>query len=133
MNFGKRVLSAVIVLGCLAVFASPASAHNIFKKKISSEFPNVKISCNMCHVAKEPKSVRNEYGELFTKTFESKTLSADLAAMKDKKVDRAEIKKFEEEVMLKEFEKAYEKIKVMTFKDLLEAGVIQGAEVKEEK
>lgn len=133
MNSGKRILCCLMVLGCLAVFATPAAAHNIFKKKVASEFPNLKVTCNMCHVDKEPKSVRNEYGKLFTKTFESKTLSADLAAMKDKKVDREEIKKFEEEVMLKEFDQAYEKIKAMTFKDLVEAGVIPGATPKEEK
>ena len=75
-----------------------------------------------------PKTQRNLYGKLFHKTFESKTLTADLKTKKG-----AEKKAFETEVLAVEFDKAFEKVKTMTFHDLIEAGVIDGITEKEEE
>lgn len=95
---------------------------------MEAAFPKKKISCNACHVEKKPKTERGAYGKLFSKTFESKTLTADWKALKG-----AEKKAFEKEKLGPEFDKAYEKIKAMTFQDLVEAGVIAGITEKEEE
>ena len=115
----------MLAMGCVLAFSTTASAHKIFKDKLSEKYPNVKISCNACHVKGEKKSVRNNYGKLFFKTFENKKLTAEMPD------DRDEKKEYAEKVMIPEFEKAFEKIKVMTFNDLVEAGVIPGITVPE--
>ena len=94
---------------------------------MAAKYPKKSISCNTCHIKGESKTERNAYGKLFHKTFESKTLSADFKAKgKDEK------KAFETEVLTVEFDKAFEKIKAMTFHDLIEAGAIDGITQKEE-
>ncbi len=125
MNRGKSLLCMMLAMGCVLAFSTTASAHKIFKDKLSEKYPNVKISCNACHVKGEKKSVRNNYGKLFFKTFENKKLTAEMPD------DRDEKKEYAEKVMIPEFEKAFEKIKVMTFNDLVEAGVIPGITVPE--
>ena len=125
MNRGKSLLCMMLAMGCVLAFSTTASAHKIFKDKLSEKYPNVKISCNACHVKGEKKSVRNNYGKLFFKTFENKKLTAEMPD------DRDEKKEYAEKVMIPEFEKAFEKIKVMTFNDLAEAGVIPGITVPE--
>ncbi len=125
MNRGKSLLCMMLAMGCVMAFSTTASAHKIFKDKLSEKYPNVKISCNACHVKGEKKSVRNNYGKLFFKTFENKKLTAEMPD------DRDEKKEYAKKVMIPEFEKAFEKIKVMTFNDLVEAGVIPGITVPE--
>ncbi|MFK7769656.1 MAG: hypothetical protein AB8B55_20775 [Mariniblastus sp.] len=120
MNRGKSLLCMMLAIGCALAFNSTASAHKVFKDKLSAKYPNLKVSCNACHVKGEKKSVRNNYGKLFFKTFENKKLTAEMPK------DRDEKKEYTEKVMAPEFEKAFEKIKAMTFADLMEAGVIDG-------
>ena len=126
MNPGKS-LCFLVMVSCV-LFCAEAQAHSIFKKRLQAQYPNKKISCNTCHVDKKPKSERNLYGKLFHKTFESKTLTADHKAKKG-----PERKAFETEVLAVEFDKAFEKVKAMTFHDLVEAGVIDGITEKEEE
>ena len=121
MNRGKGLLYLVLALGCSVVFTVPVSAHSAFKKQLASKYPNMKVSCNACHVKQQPKTVRNNYGQLFSKTFENKTLTADWKAKKGPMK-----KEFEKAVMVPAFDAAFEKIKVMTLHDLIEAGVIDG-------
>jgi hypothetical protein len=111
----------LVAVCCAGVFSADASAHNVFKKQLQTKYPDMKISCNVCHVNKEKKTVRNNYGQLLTKMFESKTLTEDLKAKSgdDKK-------KFESDVMIPEFDKAFAKIQKMTFDDLAKAGLIDG-------
>jgi hypothetical protein len=111
----------LVAVCCAGVFSADASAHNVFKKQLQSKYPDMKISCNVCHVDKEKKSVRYNYGQLLTKTFDSKTLTADL-----KSKSGADKKKFESDVMIPEFDKAFGKIQKMTFDDLAKAGLIVG-------
>lgn len=127
MNQSKS-FCLLLLAGCMLLFCGEAQAHSVFKKRMQASYPNKKISCNACHVDKQPKTERNAYGKLFTKTFENKTMSADI---KDKK--GAEKKAFETEVLAVEFDKAFEKVKAMTFHDLVEAGVIDGITEKEEE
>jgi len=119
----------LMLAGCMLLFCGDAQAHSVFKKQMAAKYPNKKISCNTCHVEKQPKTERNAYGKLFHKTFESKTLTADFKA----KGSRAEKKAFETEVMAVEFDKAFEKVKAMTVHDLIEAGVIEGITEKEKE
>jgi cytochrome c553 len=118
----------LVAICCAGVFSADASAHNVFKKQLQAKYPNMKISCNTCHVPKEKKSVRNGYGKLLIKMFDSKTLTADL-----KTKSGEEKKKFETEVMAPEFDKAFAKLQKMTFDDLAKAGVIDGITPKEEE
>ena len=118
----------LVAVCCTFVFSSPASAHNAFKKQLEAKYPNMKVTCLVCHVDKEKKTVRNNYGKLLTKTFSSQTLSADLKAKSG-----AEKKEFEAKVMIPEFNKAMAKIQAMTFDDLAKAGLIAGINVKEDE
>ena len=127
MNLGKSLFLLVVAV-CVFFLGGEAQAHSVFKKRMQAMYPKKKISCNTCHVDKQSKTKRNLYGKLFHKTFESKTLTADLKAKKG-----AEKKKFETEVLAVEFDKAFEKVKAMTFHDLIEAGVIGGITEKEEE
>jgi len=106
---------------------SSASAHSVFKKKLAEKYPEKKVSCNACHDPKD-KKIRNSYGKLLQKQFESKTLTADWKEKKGK-----EKKEFEADVMAPEFEKAFEKVKAMTVHDLIEAGFFDRIDTPEEK
>ena len=127
MNRGKSFLCMMLAIGCVLAFSTTASAHKVFKDELSKKYPKLKISCNACHVKGEKKTVRNNYGKLFFKTFENKKLTAEMPK------DRDEKKEYAAKVMLPEFEKAFEKIKVMTFADLMEAGVIAGIDKPEDE
>ena len=116
-----------MLAGCMILFGGTAQAHSVFKKQLEAKYPKMKISCNTCHIDKKPKTERNAYGKLFFKTFENKTMSADAKAKKG-----AEKKDFEKDVMVPEFNKAFDKVKAMTFHDLIEAGAIDGITQKEE-
>lgn len=123
-----KIFCMFVAVGCMLVLSGNADAHGVFKKQLQTKYPNKKISCNACHVDKKPKTERNAYGKLFSKTFENKTLTKDWKSKKG-----AEKKTFETDVMAVEFNKAYDKVKAMTFHDLVEAGVIEGIEDKEEE
>ena len=114
-----------IVAGLLlavSAFATPsAEAHAVFKKYLSEKMPDKKFNCNVCHVPKQNKNVRNSYGQLFIKVMNKPTLTKD---WKSKSGDAK--KAYEKDVMLPAFDKAYTKISKMTFADLLENELIDG-------
>ena len=124
---GKSLLCGLLIIGSCLAFTSSASAHSAFKKKMAEKYPGKKVSCNACHHPKD-KKIRNAYGKLLKKQFESKTLTADWKAKKGK-----EKKQFEADVMVPEFEKAFEKVKAMTVHDLIESGFFEGIDNPEEK
>jgi cytochrome c553 len=123
---GKSLLCLLVVVGSALACASPVSGHSVFKKKLSAEFPNKKVSCNACHDPKD-KKIRNNFGKLLQKQFESKTLTADYKTKKG-----ADKKAFEAAVLTPEFEKAFKKVNAMTVKDLIEAGFFDGVDNPEE-
>ena len=112
---------AGLLLAAFAFATPSAEGHAIFKKYLSEKMPNKKFTCNVCHVAGEKKTVKNSYGKLFIKVIDKPTLSKDW-----KSKSGADKKKFEKEVMLPAFEKAYAKISKLTFADLLEEDLIEG-------
>ena len=118
----------LLALGCSMAFAVPASAHSAFKKQMEAKYPNMKISCNACHVDKQPKTTRNKYGQLLSKTIGNKTLTTDWKAKKG-----AEKKDYETKVMVPAFNKAFETVKAMTVHDLIEAGMFDGITNREEE
>ncbi len=124
---GKSLLCGLMVLASCFAMTSTASAHSAFKKKMQELYPDKKISCNGCHDPKD-KKIRNAYGKLLQKQFESKTLTADWKAKKGK-----EKKQFEADVMVPEFVKSFEKVKAMTVHDLIEAGFFEGIDNREEE
>ena len=121
----KVIRSTFIIAGLLiAIFAFPTSsveAHAAFKKYLSAKMPNKKLTCNLCHVPQQKKTVRNSYGQLFTKVMNKPNLTKD---WKSKTGDAK--KTYEKDVMVKEFDKAYKKISKMTFADLLKNDLIDG-------
>ena len=111
------VLSGVVLV---SLSASEVSAHGQFKTALGKKYTGVKISCNVCHVKKKPKNIRNDFGKLFDKQFKAAKLSItkDLKAAKAKDKanndrGRTEQKSFEKKIMIPEFEKALKKIKDM--------------------
>ena len=124
----KYVFSILLVTACLFAVSSEAQAHNAFKKYLSSKYPKMKINCNACHVAKQPKTTRNAFGNIYSKVMGIEDLSATFKSKKG-----AEKKAYENDVMVPAFEKAYEKVKKMTYHDMVEAGLIPGVEPKEDK
>ena len=123
----KSVLCLLFVAVCLSAVSSEAQAHNAFKKFLASKYPNKKINCVACHVDKQPKTVRNSFGQIYTKLMGVEDMSATFKSKKG-----GEKKVYETEVMLPAFEKAYEKVKKMTYNDMVEAGLIEGIESEEE-
>ena len=115
----------VLVVGLMGVNSAPADGHNIFKKEISKQFPNMKISCNACHVDKKPKTERNEFGKLFHKQFADQELTKNL---KSKKGD--EKKAYQADVMIPAFQKALKNVTAMTATDIIKAGVVNGIDAK---
>ena len=105
------LLSGLFVFG---VFALPsAHAHKFFKEELEKKYEadNLKVkSCNFCHVAKKPKTERNDLGKLFEKdpAFDGKDFSAKLKKAHDAD-NKAEEEALEAE-MIKAFKKAMEEI-----------------------
>ncbi len=127
MKFGKYVLSFVTVLGFILLAGSPAMAHNAFKKEMAKKYPKMKISCNACHVDKQPKTERNLFGKLFHKQFADQNLTKNWKSKKG-----AEKKEYEAKVMIPAFTKALEKVSSMTYTEIIQEGMVDGIEAKEE-
>ena len=125
IKFGKYFLGMVLVVGLMGVISAPAEGHNIFKKEISKQFPNMKISCNACHVDKKPKTERNDFGKLFHKQFADQELTKNWKSKKG-----AEKKAYEAEVMIPAFQKALKNVTTMTATDIIKAGVVDGIDAK---
>ena len=124
------VMSACLVF----VFAADTQAHMSFKKSLGKKYPDMKVSCNACHVKGKPKTERNEFGKVFFKELKDKKLTEGFKKAKD----AGEHKKYEKEVMVPAFTKALEKIKKMkpkdkemTYDELIKAGEI--AEITKKK
>jgi phosphatidate phosphatase APP1 len=128
VKFGKYVFCAVLTFGLAAWMGTPAMGHNVFKKQLSENFPEMKISCNACHVKGEEKSTRNAFGSLIHKELKDLELTKNYEAIKD----RDEKKKYEAEVMTPAFQKAYKKISAMSFADFVKAGGLEGVEVDDD-
>ena len=102
---------------CLAivmtfVLSQTSDAHIAFKKELSKKYPDMKITCNACHVKKKPKTERNEFGKLFAKELKDKKITENF-----KSKEGAEKKNYAKDVMAPEFKKALEKIKKLKPKD----------------
>jgi len=110
-----------LLLATFAFTTPSVEGHAAFKKYLSAKMPNKKLTCNLCHVPQQKKTVRNSYGQLFTKVMNKPNLTKD---WKSKTGD--DKKTYQKDVMVKEFGKAYEKISKMTFADLLKNDLIDG-------
>lgn len=122
-------LGRVIAIACCFVvtMATCADAHVAFKKALSTKYPEMKITCNACHVEKKPKTERNKFGKLFAKELKDKKITE---TFKGKEAE--ERKKYAKEVMMPEFIKALDKIKKtkpkdqkLTYDELIKAGEIK--------
>ncbi len=129
MKFGKYLFCAVLACGLATWLGTPAMGHNVFKKELSAKFPEMKVSCNACHVKGEEKSTRNAFGTLIHKEFKDLELTKNFKAIKD----RDEKKKYEAEVMTPAFEKAYKKVSSMSFAEFVKAGGLDGVEVDDDE
>lgn len=124
-----RLGRVIAIVFCFVVAtATCADAHVAFKKALSKKYPEMKITCNACHVDKKPKSERNEFGKLFAKELKDKKLTESFKS----KSDIDERKKYVKEVMTPEFVKALDKIKKtkpkdqkLTYDELIKAGEIK--------
>lgn len=136
---GFRGLVASIVTGLLiAIVCIPANGHGIFKKTLEKKYKEegLRVTCNMCHIKGEPKTERNEFGEVFFAEFDGQDLSARWDA-----VEGDERKALETDVMAPEFlaalERIYEKEAAgeaeTTYATQIPAGEIEGSKLRKKK
>ena len=131
MAWIKRI--AIVCLAvCGVVFATnPASGHTVFKKFLQGKYKNLQIKCEACHIKSKPKTVRNEFGNLFYTTLKDKDLTKQWEALKGE-----EKRKFEKETMTPAFEKALEIVKEKKndkdkkYADMISAGEIENMGIK---
>ena len=109
-----RMVGAMVGVFVCLLTTSPALGHTVFKKHLEKKFPTVRVSCEACHNKGKPKTERNEFGELFFAQMKDSKLTEQWSAFGD---DRAGKTKFEKEVMLPAFEKAWEAVKQQKNKD----------------
>jgi hypothetical protein len=119
-----------VVIAAVAV-PPPVVAHGIFKKTLEKKYEGLRITCNMCHVPKEGKEIRNEFGQMFYEELKELDLSAQWNAVKG-----AERKALENDVMAPAILEALEKIvekenaEGKKYGELLPAGLIAGSKLK---
>ncbi len=123
---------AIVALLILSIVAAPpAFAHGIFKKTLEKKYEGLRVTCNMCHIAKESKEVRNEFGNLFYEELKELDLSARWNAVKGK-----ERKDLENDIMAPAILESLEKVAEMEnadgqkYSDLLPAGLVEGSKLK---
>lgn len=125
----------LLVAGSLLIATSggnsPVMAHGIFKKTIETKYEGLRVTCYMCHVKKEEKTVRNEFGELFVVELKGQDLSARWNA-----VEGDERKALENDVMAPAILEALVKIEKKEngdgekYGELIPAGKIEGSKLK---
>ena len=131
----KPITTVILTMVFFSLSAVPASAHMAFKKELNKKYPDMKVTCNACHVKGKKKTERNDFGKLFHKQLKDKKLTEGFKSKKG-----AERKEYEKDVMVPEFKKAFEKIKKMkpkdkeqTYEQLIKAGEMPEITKKEEK
>ena len=123
----KVILPLLVMVVCVFGMTAQANAHALFKKLLAAKYPKLKINCNKCHLDKQPKSKRNVFGQLYTKMMGIEKLTETYKTKKG-----PDKKEYETEVLTPAFEKAYEKMKKMTYDDMIKAGILPGVEKKDE-
>jgi len=121
MRAGKFFVATFFSLSLTLLLANSSEAHSAFKKEMGDKLPDMKVSCNACHVKGEKKTERTSLGKLFTKEMGV----ADMSKTWGEK-SGAEKKEYEKTVMVPAFQKALTKITAMPVEDFLKAGVIDG-------
>ncbi len=121
MRASKFSVATFFSFGLTLLLVNASEAHSGFKKELGNKFPDMKVSCNACHVKGEKKTERTSLGKLFTKEMGV----ADMSKTWDEK-SGAEKKEYENTVMVPAFKKALTKITAMPVEDFLKAGVIDG-------
>lgn len=129
----KSILIGIVAAGLLVIGAADVQAHAAFKKVMSQKYPDMKVSCNACHVKGKGKSQRNDFGKLFFKELKTKKLTA---GFKSKQGD--ERKKYANDVMVPAFTAALKKVKKlkpkdseMSYDELIKAGKMADITKKE--
>ena len=110
-------------------------AQTLFRTQLKDKYGFKIVSCNTCHVSGKPKTMRNDFGQLFADELAAKTVTDRLNKVKT--LDRDDPKrKAVEETVTKEFHEALKKIEAMeapgggTYADALKAGEVDGITLK---
>jgi len=101
-----RLFISLLVLGCVILAPTSVKAHSEFKKMFEKEYSSLKVACEACHVKKQKKDVRNEFGIAIHKSVEAENFSEKLKAFSDKD----EKKKYMEETVLPAITKSMKKV-----------------------
>jgi hypothetical protein len=117
----KFFVATFFSFGMTLLLVNSSEAHSVFKKEMAKKFPDMKVSCNACHVKGEKKTTRSSLGKLFSKELGVKDMSKTWGEKKG-----AEKKDYEATVMVPAFQKALTKIVAMPVEDFLKAGAISG-------
>ena len=121
MKFNLIICHSVSVFVFSILLTHSAQAHDVFKKEMDKKFPNMKVTCNACHVDKKPKTERTAFGKLFQKEMAAEELTKNLKTKKGtEKTD------YQQKVMIPAFEKAFAKVSAMTYEEIINAGMVDG-------
>lgn len=99
-------VAAFVVVACCFNATSPA--HMAFRNRLQEKYPGMKATCYACHVKRQPKTVRNEFGKLFAKQI--KVTNPNLTKVWKSKKGQ-EKKDYEKAIMVPAFDKALAKVK----------------------
>lgn len=125
-------LFAGLLVGLLGV-SDVTLGHTVFRKEMQKKYSKTRVACEACHPKGEPRTERNEFGELFYQKLKEHDLSSQWEAFGE---DRTGKSNFEKETMLPLFVKALDEIKVMeskdgpTYDELLKNAKLSGTKVK---
>ena len=121
MKFNLILRGSVCTFVFSILVGNAAQAHDVFKKEMDKKFPTMKVTCNACHVDKKPKTERTAFGKLFQKEMAAEELTKNLKTKKGtEKTD------YQQKVMIPAFEKAFAKVSVMTYEEIIKAGMVDG-------
>lgn len=131
----KRVCTFLALIFVVSILASAADAHDAFKEPLEHRYNLKTVSCKSCHPDNKDRSIHNRFGMLFVEALKGSEMTKKFHEAEAKGEDA---KKAYEKEMAKEFTKLLPIIeqKKITFKDLIEAGLMNGMRVavpKEEK
>jgi len=136
----KVLTSSLVICGLVAteIGLSTAQAQIEFRLALEKKYDkNITVTCNACHVALKPKTVRNEtFGKELEKALAGKMVSKRLEDVKKLPIEDPAKVKVKEEVTA-EFLEALKKVEALkapagaTYGELIKQGKLDGVKLKD--
>ncbi len=128
----NRIMFLTLSIGLVALISAPTLGHEIFQDVMKQKYTLKSFSCKTCHPDNDNRKLRTPFAELIYQEMKAKNYSEKFAAAE--KSGEAAVKEFDK-VVAKDFEKAMAIVgkKQMTFDELIQAGLFNGARLDEKK